>query len=697
MTTTIFENAMNELENHSLLLIGLFLYFASGGIGISNEMIQSPFTQNGNLVWSDDFEDGNANGWTLADDVPGEPSNWYVEQGYLIQDTNSGNNNLVGTHVVAGDPSWQNYIVRAQIICTDDDYIGMLFRYQDRNNYYRFMLSSERKVIRLDKRVGGRTFMLALYTNDGWPYCTFTATIAALHDTLALYLNDQKLFEIQDSQFDHGKVGFMTCWNNGSFFDGIEVYDRFEIPSNPPPLRITRGPYLQSVLENRAVIMWTTNYAAPSIVEYGRSKTSEWQVSSSAPVTLHEVELDELERETNYYYRVCSDTVISDWYSFKTAIHEDKPFRFIVYGDNRTNFLRHTEIANAIGKHEPDLIINTGDVVQRGLRADWDTEFFTPLSSLLKTTPIYVSIGNHELNASYFYDYFSFPNTEHENYYSFQYGNSFFIFIDNNRAAYPDRDYYPSFAPGSPQHQWLWNQLRLDAAKNADWLFVINHVPCYTVGISTTYTANQSYLVPLFRQYNVNVHFSGHIHDYERGFSDGVHYVISGGGGGPLGSRKRWDVGEITVYAAKYHYCVVDIAGEHLTFVAYDIHDNIIDQFEIDKGTGVENEPVSPVKPESYKLTLMNCPNPLIYETTISVELGDSFQEITQNSPPKIEIYDLLGKRIRVLESGFIKDGNTNYYWDCMDENGLSVPAGVYLYRVQNEEFFHGKIMTIIR
>jgi hypothetical protein len=38
----------------------------------------------------------------------------------------------------------------------------------------------------------------------------------------------------------------------------------------------------------------------------------------------------------------------------------------------------------------------------------------------------------------------------------------------------------------------------------------------------------QTYLVPLLEQYNVQMCFSGHTHEYERGMRNGVFYVISG-------------------------------------------------------------------------------------------------------------------------------------------------------------------------
>ena len=97
------------------------------------------------LPWGDDFEDGNMQGWTIVDDQPyaSGPSNWLVSSGQLLQTSNiySTENELSvykGTHAIAGSEDWSDYYFAARIYTSDDEGIGMLFRYQDEDNYYRF-------------------------------------------------------------------------------------------------------------------------------------------------------------------------------------------------------------------------------------------------------------------------------------------------------------------------------------------------------------------------------------------------------------------------------------------------------------------------------------------------------------------------------------------------------------------------------
>jgi len=616
------------------------------------------------LLWNDDFEDGDSDGWVFYNDVAGT-SNWFVEQGYLIQTSNIGAN-LLGTHAVSGLTTWENYTVSANLVSTDDDYIGVLFRYQNAENYYRVCISSQARRIRLEKFQDGILETLRT-VNMMWPLCTYNITIDAQYDTLAVYLNQIRFFEVTDNSFNHGRVGFMTINNNGAFLDDIAVYDRLEVEPPAHSLAITRGPYLQNVLGDSAVVMWRSNQPTNSSVEYGLSTTETNLIESPTFKYNHEMVLRGLIRGQEYVYRVISNDQVSDWYQFSSAKPDYEPFSFALIGDNRTNFLRHGEISAAISEETPDFLLNTGDVVQYGPRPDWDTEFFNPLSDLIKTMPIYVAIGNHELEAPYFSEYFSFPDPVHEHYYSFQYGNTFFIFLDNNIAAYPTGN-YPALDEGSDQYSWLEDQLSSPAAQNAEWLFVLGHIPIYSVGTNNNFDLNRDVLLPLLLDYCVDIFFAGHIHNYERGYSEGLYHIISGGAGGPLSHQVR-DLPEITEYSANYHYCMIDVNGSLLSFQIKDKNQNMLDQFLINKDPDsvVDKDPVNP-----QQLTLHNYPNPFNVSTMIQFSLPIE-------SDYSIKIYDISGRLVKILAEGFTRAGTYWLHWDGDNSSGLLVSSGVYI------------------
>jgi len=86
------------------------------------------------------------------------------------------------------------------------------------------------------------------------------------------------------------------------------------------------------------------------------------------------------------------------------------------------------------------------------------------------------------------------------------------------------------------------------------------------------------------------------------------------------------------------------------------------------------NQPV----PEDFIL-LQNYPNPFNPSTNIAFYLPMS-QQVS------LEIFNVLGQKIRTLFSGFLPAGSHNYRWNGRNDQGKKVPAGVYFYRLQSSE-----------
>lgn len=668
-----------KLNVFIIVFIGIVISALSTCSIISNII---GFPEEAKVLWRADFEDGDLTEWTFYDDVEDEISNWFVDQGYLIQHSNIGEGNL-GTNAVSGNSDWTDYTVSAHVVTTDDDYIGVLFRYQDPDNYYRFSLSSQVSKIRLEKRLDGKMYSLGLI-EEMWPECRFNISIDVQGDSIKIYLDNQKYFAIADTSFDHGMVGFSTYHNDASFFDDITVYDRLEIKRPAPVLQFDRGPYLQNVLGDSAIVMWRTTLAQSSQVEFGRTKTETIQIGNPDLVLNHKITLRGLNAGEVYVYRVISGTLVGEWGQFRAAKSAGESYRFALYGDNRTNFLRHKEIVAGIAREAPDFIINSGDVIMSGLRPDWDTEYFEPLQDLIKTTPVYIAIGNHENNtlydqkyeaspdtnpnySRYYREYFSVPEAEHETYYSFNYGNAFFVFIDNNLAAYSERD-FPEIQAGSAQYNWLEEQLKSPAAQTAEWLLVSGHIPIFSAGTSVDYPLNREHLWPLFKKYEVDMYFSGHIHDYERDFSDGIHHILTGGGGGPQNTRVQ-NQADIRHLESNYHYCVVDVDSGILRLSFKDRYQNLMDELTIDKNS--KQEPSQTIhQTESLGLHIEKLPTD---EVPILIRLT-----LPEESDYRITIYNDSGHLIKHLVNGHAGRGTYWLHWKKVDEDGVPVPGGDY-------------------
>jgi PKD repeat protein len=79
--------------------------------------------------------------------------------------------------------------------------------------------------------------------------------------------------------------------------------------------------------------------------------------------------------------------------------------------------------------------------------------------------------------------------------------------------------------------------------------------------------------------------------------------------------------------------------------------------------------------PERFALS-QNFPNPFNPETTIRFDLP-------VDAEVRLELFDVLGQRVRTLASGWLSAGGQRVVWDGRDEAGSAVGNGVYFYRLQ--------------
>lgn len=320
------------------------------------------------------------------------------------------------------------------------------------------------------------------------------------------------------------------------------------------PLTIVKGPYLQNVTTGSMVVMWETSEASDSRVDFGLTAEYTHSVYDATETEIHEVILCGLATDTRYHYQVTSGTVSSEDNSLETAVTTGTAFRFVAYGDTRSQPREHAAVIDAIIASGPRIVLHTGDFVDRGSRYRlWEQEFFGPAAPLLKNVALFPSLGNHEENSHWYYDLFDTPEgggDHNERWYSFDYGNCHFTVLCSET----------SYAPGSDQYAWLVSDLQ--SASN-EWLFVVLHRPPYSSGAHGGIESPnlETHLVPLFEQYGVDMVFAGHDHHYERSYKNGVYYIVAGGGGAPLRSVNQTPNPYQQYAEMTHHHCTIDIDG----------------------------------------------------------------------------------------------------------------------------------------
>ncbi len=396
-----------------------------------------------------------------------------------------------------------------------------------------------------------------------------------------------------DGQFSLGTVFLLFADENGEdnsinvadvklfsrALSDSEIKDLGGYEHKPRPVII--NPYLQTPTPTSVYISWHASWSEESIVEYGTDETlgsvetGTVHVFPDSTRWWHTVKLTNLDPATTYYYKAISDSSESDIYKFKTPPVDGENsghIRFFVIGDNRTEPDKFTEVVDSMKstairlygeniEESINVILDVGDIVTHGyILSQYKPEYFEPLKSVSGNIPVMVSIGNHEMESEYFYEYMKYEDiggAEGEKYYSFCIGRVFFIAINSNTSMHNDT-----------QIAWLDSTLsRAQKDTTIDWIFAYDHHPGHSEiwpDGNTQYV--QDRVIPTLNKYSKSDFlFYGHSHNYERGaVQDGnVRLMLSGGAGSNL---DRWGM-----YSNQENYPEIQEAYDHYCYALIDI------------------------------------------------------------------------------------------------------------------------------
>ncbi len=279
--------------------------------------------------------------------------------------------------------------------------------------------------------------------------------------------------------------------------------------------------------------------------------------------------------------------------SFKTPPTGEEPFSFVLYGDVRTRHDVHCRVIAQILKHGvPDLVLHSGDLVENGKDSTLWAMFFDIERELLRQTAFFPSLGNHERNAHEFYDFFQ----SDRGYYSFNWGNAHFTVMNTDLG---------NMAPTKSGKDELWARqtkwLEEDLAANqkAGYRFVTgHHAPFTAVEKRQGDNPHMTKLTPLFEKYKVTAGLFGHDHNYQHYLKNGVHYVVSGGGGAPLYDVDKPDPAITQKVMKIENFISVSVNGKTAKAQAIDIDGKVIDTFDF-KAT--EPPPTAPAPAAAAK------------------------------------------------------------------------------------------------
>jgi hypothetical protein len=108
----------------------------------------------------------------------------------------------------------------------------------------------------------------------------------------------------------------------------------------------------------------------------------------------------------------------------------------------------------------------------------------------------------------------------------------------------------------------------------------------------------------------------------------------------------------------------------------------------VDLGTAVDEETTNQL-PMEFRLE-QNVPNPFNPTTAIAYTLPE-------RSHVRLEVYNILGQRVRILVDDVQPPGNHDVIFDGVDGNGQPLATGVYLYVIKTDRFTQSKKMLLMK
>lgn len=356
--------------------------------------------------------------------------------------------------------------------------------------------------------------------------------------------------------------------------------------------------------------------AAPKFWRYAESYTAQTESLDAREVYkagvvshYHAVTFEKLLPDTLYAYRVGDGTHWSEWFQFRTASDQARPFSFLYVGDAQNNILDlWARLIREGYRKAPDagFILHAGDLVNYAhSEQDWH-EWFKAGGFIHSMLPSISTPGNHEYQARNNMEYanntrslsvqwrpqFNFPMNGipgyEETVYYLDYEDSRIISLDSNR-------------PPQEQKAWLEEVLKNNPRK---WSIVTFHHPIYSASARRDNALLRNEWKPLFDQYKVDLVLQGHDHSYARGRArpygenvlegmnardyTGTVYVVSVSGGKMYDlNPERWeafeDVDQDRGAENTQLFQVISIDGDRLSYESYTATGELYDAFDLKK------------------------------------------------------------------------------------------------------------------
>ena len=127
-----------------------------------------------------------------------------------------------------------------------------------------------------------------------------------------------------------------------------------------------------------------------------------------------------------------------------------------------------------------------------------------------------------------------------------------------------------------------WFEADLEKNAKSDFTFVICHHPPFTAMKKRQVKDERlEELVALMEKYKITAVFNGHAHNYQHHLKNGIHYVVTGGGGAPLYDPDAPIPGVTLKVERTEHYVRIKVTGNQAKVEAIALDGRLLDAFEL--------------------------------------------------------------------------------------------------------------------
>lgn len=245
----------------------------------------------------------------------------------------------------------------------------------------------------------------------------------------------------------------------------------------------------------------------------------------------HRANVDGLQPDTLYAWRVQGGGTWSAWHHTRTAAPADVPLTLLYFGDTQNkNTSLTTRVIREAMRHAPDarLALFAGDLVSGGDGEDdneWG-EWFEANESLPTSMLVAPAIGNHE----YFEEFEDTPRERRVlgahwpltfalpgNGVTEAASTTYWFDVQGVRVAVVDGTSALDLGTARAQARWLDGVL---AANPHRWSIVLTHQPFFSPRDGRDNALLREHLLPVIRKHRVDLVLQGHDHVYGRRLHD---------------------------------------------------------------------------------------------------------------------------------------------------------------------------------